>query len=110
MVKAIINICHQANHVLNIVKAKHKFKDKSETLNYVLLKHGQDILHEDLTPEFMVKYKLGNAREKEQAKSDTFIEPTTRKQAIEAPSSDFMSKAKEIMSRENTEVEEEKFD
>jgi len=57
MVKAIINICAQANHVLNIVKAKEGFKDKSQTINHIALKYAEHHLSESLTPSLLQKAK-----------------------------------------------------
>jgi len=38
MVKAVINIRDHSNRVLNIVKAKYGFKDKSQAIEYVIKK------------------------------------------------------------------------
>ena len=35
MVQAMINISEDANHVLNIVKAKYKLKDKSAAIEQI---------------------------------------------------------------------------
>ncbi|MFC1697858.1 antitoxin [Nanoarchaeota archaeon] len=55
MVKAIISISKKANQVLNVVKAKHNFKDKSQAIDYVALKYGEDLLEPQLRPEFIEK-------------------------------------------------------
>jgi hypothetical protein len=57
MVQAIINISKQANQILNIVKAKHNFKDKSKAIEYVVLEYGEDLLEPELRPEFIEKMK-----------------------------------------------------
>jgi hypothetical protein len=54
-VKAMIKISEQANQVLNIVKARHSLKDKSEAIEYVTLSYGEDMLEPKLRPEFIEK-------------------------------------------------------
>ncbi|SNQ60807.1 DUF2683 family protein [Candidatus Methanoperedens nitratireducens] len=62
MVKAIININDRTNRVLNIVKAKHGLKNKSEAINKVVNEYGRSLLEPELRPEFIEKIK---ARQKE---------------------------------------------
>ncbi len=62
MVKAIVNINDRANRVLNIVKAKHGLKNKSEAINKVVNEYGKSLLEPELRPEFIKKIK---ARQKE---------------------------------------------
>ncbi len=62
MVKAIVNINERANRVLNIVKAKHGLKTKSEAINKVVSEYGRTLLEPELRPEFIEKIK---ARQKE---------------------------------------------
>jgi hypothetical protein len=62
MVKAIVNINERANRVLNIVKAKHGLKTKSEAINKVVSEYGISLLEPELRPEFIEKIK---ARQKE---------------------------------------------
>lgn len=57
MVNAMIKISDEANQVLNIVKARHNFKDKSEAIDYVALAYGEDLLEPNLRPEFIEKMK-----------------------------------------------------
>lgn len=57
MVKALIDISKHANRVLNIVKAKHGFKDKSETIDFVVEVFEEDIMEPELRPEFIEKMK-----------------------------------------------------
>ena len=57
MVSAMIKISKQANQILNIVKAKNNFKDKSRAIEYVTLAYGEDILEPNLRPEFIEKMK-----------------------------------------------------
>jgi hypothetical protein len=62
MVQAMINISENANQILNIVKAKHNLKDKSEAIEKVVMEYGGDFLGPELRPEFIQKIK---SREKE---------------------------------------------
>jgi len=55
MVQAMINIDENANRVLNIVKAKHGLKDKSEAINLVVEKYEENILEPTLRPEYKEK-------------------------------------------------------
>jgi hypothetical protein len=62
MVKAIVNINERTNRVLNIVKAKHGLRTKSEAINIVVSEYGKSLLEPELRPEFIEKIK---ARQKE---------------------------------------------
>jgi hypothetical protein len=55
MVKAMIKISEQANQILNIVKARHSLKDKSEAIEYVALSYGEEMLEPKLRPEYLAK-------------------------------------------------------
>ena len=57
MVQAMIDISKQTNQILNIVKARHNLKDKSEAIEKVVLDYGEDILEPELKPEFIQKIK-----------------------------------------------------
>ena len=57
MVNAMIQISDQANQILNIVKARHNLKDKSQAIEYVALEYGEDLLEPELRPEFIEKIK-----------------------------------------------------
>jgi len=57
MVQAIINISKDANQILNIVKAKHNLKDKSEAIELVTMEYGEDILEPELRPGYIEKIK-----------------------------------------------------
>ena len=57
MVKAMIDVSEEANQILNIVKAKHNLKDKSEAINQVALEYGKEILEPELRPEFIERIK-----------------------------------------------------
>jgi hypothetical protein len=53
MVQSTIYFTENANHILNIVKAKYKFKDKSEAVNFIVTKYGEELLEPELKPEFI---------------------------------------------------------
>ena len=55
MVQAIINISEKANRVINIVKAKHGLRDKSEAINIMAEEYEQSIMEPELRPEFINK-------------------------------------------------------
>lgn len=55
MVQAMVNISENANQILNIVKARHNLKDKSEAIEKVVLEYGEDFLEPKLRPEFIQK-------------------------------------------------------
>ena len=55
MVQAVINIRDRSNRVLNIIKAKYGFKDKSETIEYVIEKYESAFLEPELRPEYIEK-------------------------------------------------------
>lgn len=55
MVQAIINISDEANRILNMVKAKHCLKDKSEAINFMAKEYGETVLEPEIRPEYMKK-------------------------------------------------------
>ncbi|MBI3033266.1 DUF2683 family protein [Candidatus Woesearchaeota archaeon] len=57
MVQAMINISEETNQVLNIVKAKHNLRDKSEAIDLVVKEYGEDMLEPELRPEYIIKAK-----------------------------------------------------
>ena len=63
MVKAIVEISEEANRVLNIVKAKENFNDKSDALNLVVTLYGKELLEPEYKPEF-IKELLEAQKEK----------------------------------------------
>ena len=72
MVNAMINISDQANQILNIVKARHNLKDKSEAIEYVAIEYGEDILEPELRPEFIEK--LQRIKKQKGIKFKTIVE------------------------------------
>jgi hypothetical protein len=57
MVQALITINENSNRVLNIVKAKFDFKDKSEAIEYIISKYIEYENEPELKPEFIEKIK-----------------------------------------------------
>jgi len=51
MVKAMINISKETNKVLNVIKAKHDLKNKSEAIDHVAQEYAIKVLHHNLKPE-----------------------------------------------------------
>ncbi len=55
MVQAMINIEENTNRVLNIVKAKHGLKDKSEAIDLVVGEYEEGFLEPQLRPQYVKK-------------------------------------------------------
>ncbi len=57
MVKAMIDVSEEANQILNIVKARHNLKDKSQAIDFVAKEYGIELLEPELRPEFVERIK-----------------------------------------------------
>lgn len=55
MVQAMVEIPDKANQILNIVKAKHNLKTKSEAISLVVMEYGSNMLEPQLKPEYLKK-------------------------------------------------------
>ena len=55
MTQALIKLNENINRVLNIVKAKYDFKDKSETIEFIIKKYIEYENEPELKPEFIEK-------------------------------------------------------
>ena len=55
MVQAMIDISKEANHILNIVKARYNLKTKSEAIAKIVLECGGNMLEPGLRPEYLEK-------------------------------------------------------
>ena len=53
MVQALVNISDHSNRILNIVKAKHDLKDKSQAIDTVIAEYEEKILEPEFRPEFV---------------------------------------------------------
>ena len=57
MVQALINLSENANRVLNVVKARYGFNDKSEAIEYLVETYIEARDEPDLKPEFIDRIK-----------------------------------------------------
>ena len=55
MVQAMVEIPEKANQILNIVKAKHNLKTKSDAISLVVIEYGSKMLEPELRPEYLKK-------------------------------------------------------
>ena len=55
MVQAIIKIPKSVNHILNIVKARHSLRTKSDAISMVVQEYGTNLLEPQLRPEYVEK-------------------------------------------------------
>jgi len=55
MVQAMIEISDEANHILNIIKARYNLKTKSEAIAKVVIECGANIIEPELRPEYLEK-------------------------------------------------------
>lgn len=58
MTQAIIELGDNEDRVLNIVKGKYGFRNKSDAVNFIITKFEEEILEPELRPEYVDK--LGN--------------------------------------------------
>ncbi len=57
MVQAVIHISDHTNRIINIVKAKYGFKDKSQAIEYIIEEYESKFLEPELRPEYIEKIK-----------------------------------------------------
>ena len=57
MPTAIVRLDKEANHVINIVKAKYGLKDKSAAINRLVKEYEEEVLEPELRPEYIEKLK-----------------------------------------------------
>ena len=55
MVQNIINIGTKEDRILNIVKAVHSLKNKSEAVAFIVNKYEENFLEPELRPEYIEK-------------------------------------------------------
>ncbi len=53
MVKALVNLDEYENRILNIVKARHGFRTKTEAMKLIIRRYGEEMLEPELRPEFI---------------------------------------------------------
>lgn len=57
MVQAMVDIGEHEDRILNIVKGKFGFKNKSDAVNFVISRFEAELLEPELRPEFVQKIK-----------------------------------------------------
>lgn len=72
MVQALITISDNSNRVINIIKAKHALRDKSETIEFIIRRYIEYENEPDLKPEFIAKMK--KIKQQESIQVDNFAE------------------------------------
>ena len=55
MVQSLVKLSEDANRVLNVVKAKHGLRTKSEAIELVTRAYAEELLEPELRPEFVEK-------------------------------------------------------
>jgi len=53
MVQSLIKLSEDANRVLNVVKAKHGLRTKSEAIELVTRAYAEELLEPELSPEYV---------------------------------------------------------
>ncbi len=71
MVQALIKLDNNTNRVLNMIKAKYDFKDKSKAIEYVVSRYIEEENEPELRPEFIKKMK--NIEKEKSIKIDNFV-------------------------------------
>ena len=61
MVKAIVTIDERTNRILNILKAKHGLKDKSQAINLMAQQYEACVMEPELRPEFIESLKASES-------------------------------------------------
>ena len=57
MVQSLVELSEDANRVLNVVKAKHGLRTKSEAIELVTRAYAEELLEPELRPEYVEKLK-----------------------------------------------------
>ncbi|MBU1120904.1 MAG: DUF2683 family protein [archaeon] len=57
MPTAIVKLDVEANRVINIVKAKYGFRDKSQAINKMAEEYEHELLEPELRPEYVEKLR-----------------------------------------------------
>jgi hypothetical protein len=61
MVKAIVILDERTNRILNILKAKHGLKDKSQAINLMAKQYELCVMEPELRPEFIESLKASES-------------------------------------------------
>ena len=54
----MIEIPEEANHILNIVKARYNLKTKSEAIAKIVIECGENIIEPELRPGYLKKLQI----------------------------------------------------
>ena len=57
MVQSLIDVNETEDRILNIVKAQHGFKNKSQAIAFILTIYANSFLEPELRPEYLNKIK-----------------------------------------------------
>jgi hypothetical protein len=57
MVQALVDLREETNRVLNVVKAKHGLRTKSEAIELVIRAYAEELLEPELRPEYVERLK-----------------------------------------------------
>ena len=57
MVQALVDLREETNRVLNVVKAKHGLRTKSEAIELVIRAYAEELLEPELRPEYVARLK-----------------------------------------------------
>jgi Protein of unknown function (DUF2683) len=71
MVKAIIEIDDRTNRVLNVLKAKHGLKDKSQAIILMAQQFEACVMEPELRPEFIESLKTSQSEKTVKVKDFT---------------------------------------
>lgn len=55
MAQAVVEFGEQQDRVINVVKGKYGFKNKSDAVNFVITKFEEELLEPELRPEYIQK-------------------------------------------------------
>lgn len=61
MVQTLVTLDGYENKVVNLVMAALNLKSKNEAIEFIIREKGEDILEEELRPEFIAELKAGEA-------------------------------------------------
>jgi hypothetical protein len=79
MVQAMIEIPSEANHILNIIKARYNLKTKSEAIAKIVIEFGESIIEPELRPKYLEKLR----KIEKEGYGETFSSITQLREKIE---------------------------
>jgi len=57
MVQALVSLSDEVNQVVNIVKARHRLRTKSEAIELVVRAYAVELMEPELRPEYVRKLR-----------------------------------------------------